>query len=124
MTRTGTLFTSRRCMALASLSIFVVRLLEKHLYALYRNSSVLAGTAVYLYGSANCSYQVTVDGTASPVTIPGENLLYAQEGLPLGTHRVDLVMMGPTDPSGQQQLAFDRAVVTDATQAEYVLAIL
>ena len=78
---------------------------------------------MYLYGSANCSYEVTVNGTAPPVTIPGTNLLYAQEGLPLGTHRVALVMVGPTDASGQQQLAFDRAIVTDATQAECVLPI-
>ncbi|KAJ7687397.1 hypothetical protein B0H17DRAFT_1180853 [Mycena rosella] len=67
------------------------------------------GTAVYLYGTANSSYDASVDNATSTHAPPTSDLLFSTTDLEEGTHSVTLTAR-PT--SSSQQLAFDRAVVS------------
>ena len=79
---------------------------------------------MYLYGTANCSYTVALDGIVYRNNVVQNNVLWAMDSIPLGTHRIQLSLEGPIDPSSGSQLAFDRAVVRDETNAEYVHSII
>ena len=67
---------------------------------------------MYLYGSANCSYTVTLDGTQNQPTAPdnSSSLLFFQEGLSRSTH---FVMITAAPANNSEQLAFDNAIITD-----------
>ncbi|KAI0772211.1 hypothetical protein BC629DRAFT_745896 [Irpex lacteus] len=72
------------------------------------------GTAIYLYGTQNCSYSVTVD--SQPASIPFQSslpdgMLFWQDNLSASTHTVSLTANPQTD--SDQQLAFDKAVFTN-----------
>ncbi|KAJ7109806.1 hypothetical protein C8R44DRAFT_883851 [Mycena epipterygia] len=67
------------------------------------------GTAVYLYGTTNSSYQIMLDNISSFHVPPTSDLLLSLTGLAEGTHSVTLTAR-PT--SSSQQLAFDRAVIS------------
>ncbi|KAJ7269313.1 hypothetical protein B0H12DRAFT_1095189 [Mycena haematopus] len=67
------------------------------------------GTAVYLYGTTNSSYDTTLDNKAYTHDTPSSNLLLSISDLEEGSHSVTLTAR-PTGPS--QQLAFDRAVIS------------
>ncbi|TCD65474.1 hypothetical protein EIP91_002592 [Steccherinum ochraceum] len=71
------------------------------------------GTAIYLYGGGNCSYQVSLDNEVENLSPPSADLLYSKEDLSLGTHYVNLTAL----PSQDQQLVFDRAITTDSLPA-------
>ncbi|KAF7303014.1 hypothetical protein MKEN_01264400 [Mycena kentingensis (nom. inval.)] len=67
------------------------------------------GSGVDLYGSANCSYDVSVDGHSSSHDSSNGDVLASLSGLAVGTHSVVLTAR----PTGAEQLfAFDRAVVS------------
>ncbi|KAF8171006.1 hypothetical protein K438DRAFT_1853137 [Mycena galopus ATCC 62051] len=70
------------------------------------------GSAVYLYGTANSSYGITLDGAVSTHTPPeasASDLLFSNTGLTVGNHSV---MLSATPANSAQQLAFDRAVIS------------
>ncbi|KAI0347725.1 hypothetical protein BDW22DRAFT_1424000 [Trametopsis cervina] len=73
------------------------------------------GTAVYLYGTSNCtSYSVTLDG--EPVDMPAGSsseggVLFWKDGLTPNTHAV--MLTANPDAGSAQQLAFDKAVFTN-----------
>ncbi|KAJ3486282.1 hypothetical protein NLI96_g4351 [Meripilus lineatus] len=71
------------------------------------------GTAIYLYGNATCTYEVTVDSQTYPQQIPTSDtvLLYSQTGLNPGKHSFNLT--AHPDGNGAQSLFFDYAVFTD-----------
>lgn len=70
-----------------------------------------AGTAVYLFGSANCTYDVSIDSGSGGAGLTSDtNLLFAKSGLPPGTHFVNVTVHATEDG----QFAFDSAIVTDA----------
>lgn len=74
------------------------------------------GSAIYVFGSANCSYDVTVDSTTVGSGLTSKtNLLFSTTGLSLGTHFLNLT----AHASNQQQLALDSAVVSDALPNGY-----
>ncbi|KAI0086897.1 hypothetical protein BDY19DRAFT_995341 [Irpex rosettiformis] len=70
------------------------------------------GTAIYLYGTQNCSYSVTLD--SQPTSIPfasslPEGMLFYKEDMASTTHTISLT----ANPNEGQQLAFDKAVITN-----------
>ncbi|KAJ6520245.1 hypothetical protein C8R45DRAFT_954435 [Mycena sanguinolenta] len=67
------------------------------------------GTAVYLYGTTNGSYDTTLDNAAYTHSSPSSDLLVSISDLEEGHHSVTLTAR-PTN--GSQQLAFDRAVIS------------
>ncbi|KAI0685342.1 hypothetical protein BC835DRAFT_1310039 [Cytidiella melzeri] len=72
------------------------------------------GTAIYLYGTQNCTYNVTLD--SQPVTIPFESslpdgVLFWQDGLSPTTHSLSLTAIPAENTT--QQLSFDKAVFTN-----------
>ncbi|KAJ6601426.1 hypothetical protein DFH09DRAFT_1127808 [Mycena vulgaris] len=67
------------------------------------------GTAIYFYGTANSSYDISLDNTAYSPGPATSDLLVSIADLKEGTHTVTLTAR-PT--SSSQQLAFDRAVVS------------
>ncbi|KAJ3473874.1 hypothetical protein NLI96_g12779 [Meripilus lineatus] len=70
-----------------------------------------SGTAVYLFGTANSSYEVSLDTRTTSFPPPLDNLLFSAVGLLPGTHYVNLT----ANPQTGQQLAFDRAIISDQT---------
>lgn len=70
---------------------------------------VTKGSAIYLYGGGNSSYQVSLDNSVQNLSPPSGDLLYSSENLPIGTHYVNLTAL----PTTGQQLVFDKAVITD-----------
>ncbi|KAI0347726.1 hypothetical protein BDW22DRAFT_1349787 [Trametopsis cervina] len=73
------------------------------------------GTAVYLYGTSNCtSYSVTLDGEpvdAPPTSSSEDGVLFWKDGLAPDTHAVTLT--ANPDAGSAQQLAFDKAIFTN-----------
>ncbi|KIP08080.1 hypothetical protein PHLGIDRAFT_35126 [Phlebiopsis gigantea 11061_1 CR5-6] len=68
------------------------------------------GTAIYLYGTSNCTYDIELD--SRPVEVPLSlpyGILYASEGLDSATHSVVLTAHPNQTLHGQEQLAFDQA---------------
>ncbi|KAJ7621354.1 hypothetical protein FB45DRAFT_1006664 [Roridomyces roridus] len=69
------------------------------------------GNAVYLYGSSNASYDITLDGTVHSFS-PTSGLLYSNTALTEDDHSVTLT----AKPSNSSQvLQFGSAIVTDST---------
>ncbi|EKM61393.1 uncharacterized protein PHACADRAFT_190558 [Phanerochaete carnosa HHB-10118-sp] len=70
------------------------------------------GTAIYLYGKANCTYTITLDNQfiAVPLSLP-DGLLFYQESLAPTTHSVQLTAQ--PDVNSTQQLDFDQAIFTN-----------
>ncbi|KAF7302161.1 hypothetical protein MIND_00783000 [Mycena indigotica] len=66
------------------------------------------GTAVYLYGTSNSSYDAVIDDKRSTNAPTGSNLLFSATGLTQGAHSVTLTAR----PTSSQQFAFDRAVIS------------
>ncbi|KAF7337600.1 hypothetical protein MSAN_02233300 [Mycena sanguinolenta] len=67
------------------------------------------GTAVYLYGTTNSSYDTTLDNATTTHNPSSSDLLLSILDLEEGHHSVTLTAR-PTN--GSQQLAFDRAVIS------------
>ncbi|KAI0375495.1 hypothetical protein BV20DRAFT_933598 [Pilatotrama ljubarskyi] len=65
------------------------------------------GTSVALYGTANCSYEVSVDG-ASTSFAAKDGQLYAQDNLHEQMHRVSLI----AHASNSSMFSFDRADIS------------
>lgn len=65
------------------------------------------GSAVYLYGGGNSSFQVSVDEDTENLSPPSGSLLYSKEGLSSGTHNLTLTAL----PTIGQQLFLDNAVI-------------
>lgn len=77
-----------------------------------------AGTAIYIFVSANCSYSVELDDSPVnvPSNLPGSGLLYYQTGLSFAIHTIQ-VTANPDSSSGQQ-LALGEAVFTNTIDQE------
>lgn len=74
------------------------------------------GTAVYLLGSANCTYDVSIDsGSGSSGLSSTSNVLFAKTGLSQGTHLVSVT----AHASQTDQFAFDSAIITDVIPDGY-----
>lgn len=75
------------------------------------------GTAIYLYGTANCSYDITLDSQSAPApsSLPF-NVLFYQEGLEATTHSVQLTAH-PEAGTGQM-VGFDRAMFTNTVNQD------
>lgn len=83
-----------------------------HILVLFSHPDVecFIGTAVYLYGSANCTYDVIIDDV--PVASGASSdtdLLFSKNDLSLGRHFLSLT--AHATPIGQ--FAFDKAIVSD-----------
>jgi hypothetical protein len=75
------------------------------------------GTAIYLYGMANCTFTVTLDSQSVPVPISlPRGLLFYQEGLTPTTHSVQLTAQ--LQANIMQMLAFDQAIFTNTIDQE------
>ncbi|KAJ7729553.1 hypothetical protein B0H14DRAFT_3617270 [Mycena olivaceomarginata] len=76
------------------------------------------GNSIYLYGTSNSSYTITLDSTTSTHAPPAKSesdLLFSATGLDVGTHSVTLSAKPAASTSTSvpaQQLAFDRAVIS------------
>lgn len=65
------------------------------------------GTGIELHGTANCTFDITVDGIfSSSLSSPGD-VLYSNQALSEGTHSLTLT----AHPASGQQLAFENAVI-------------
>ncbi|KAF7345306.1 hypothetical protein MSAN_01907300 [Mycena sanguinolenta] len=67
------------------------------------------GSNIYLYGTTNGSYQITLDGAVSAYAPTASDLLFSSGSIAVGTHLVTL-SAAPSD--SEQQLAFDRAIIS------------
>ncbi|KAJ7109800.1 hypothetical protein C8R44DRAFT_800587 [Mycena epipterygia] len=67
------------------------------------------GTAAYLYGTTNSSYEIVLDNIASSHAPPTSDLLFSTTNLTEGTHSVTLTAR---PSSSSRQLAFDRVVIS------------
>jgi hypothetical protein len=65
------------------------------------------GTGIELHGTANCTFDVTVDGIFSSSLSTPSNVLYSNQALSEGTHSLTLT----AHPTSEQQLAFENAVI-------------
>lgn len=78
---------------------------------------MVAGTAIYLFGSANCTYDVTIDGSSVGTGLKSTtDTLFSTSDLSLGTHSLNLTVHA----SAQNQFALDNAIVTDNLPSGYV----
>ncbi|KAI0334447.1 hypothetical protein GY45DRAFT_1242562 [Cubamyces sp. BRFM 1775] len=66
------------------------------------------GTGVSLYGTANCSYEVSIDGASSSFMATSESQLFTQDELPAQMHSVSLT----AHASNTSMFAFDRADIS------------
>ncbi|CAL1694321.1 unnamed protein product [Somion occarium] len=85
---------------------------SKH-YTAYNGASMaldFVGTAVYVYGSSNNTYQVSLDSDPTTHVPPSSDLLFFQENLPRVKHSLNLTVLA----SEGRQLHFDGAMITDA----------
>lgn len=69
------------------------------------------GTAVYLFGSASCPYDVMVDNNIYSQTAGSGDVLFMEDGLSPGKHFLNLTARPTPDVSGQ--VWFDQAIFTD-----------
>lgn len=74
----------------------------------------ILGTAIYLYGNANCSYSVTIDTATYSNNSVQDDLLFASQNLNPGMHFVNLTAW-PLEDS-DQVFGFDYAVMTNQVQ--------
>ncbi|OAX42100.1 hypothetical protein K503DRAFT_767082 [Rhizopogon vinicolor AM-OR11-026] len=65
------------------------------------------GTGIELHGTANCTFDITVDGVFSSTLTSASDVLYSQQTLSGGTHALTLT----AHPTSGQQLAFESAVI-------------
>lgn len=78
-----------------------------------------AGTAVYVWGTANCTFDVTLDsGSAGSNLSSASQVLYSRTGLALGTHFLSLT----AHPHNGTQFWLDYMQVTDVLPDGYVSA--
>ena len=61
-----------------------------------------------MIGTANCSYQVTVDGSLKPNGSPPFDTLFNEEDLEVGIHNITLSV---TEVSSGGMVQFDKAVL-------------
>ncbi|KAH9897910.1 hypothetical protein C8Q73DRAFT_744045 [Cubamyces lactineus] len=66
------------------------------------------GTGVTLYGTANCSYDVSIDGASSSFMAKSGSQLFTQDELPAQMHSVSLT----AHASNTSMFAFDRADIS------------
>ncbi|KAJ8494523.1 hypothetical protein ONZ51_g2287 [Trametes cubensis] len=66
------------------------------------------GTSVSIYGTANCSYEVSVDGASSSFMATSGSQLFTQDELPAQMHSVSLT----AHASNTSMFAFDRADIS------------
>ena len=101
----GIPYTSQLFLMQALTSYFTVGSLVQTSY--YLAEQWYSGTEVSLYGVANCTYDVTVDGASSSFQ-PGSGQLFHTAGLDNKTHNVTLV----AHASNGSAFSFDRADIT------------
>ncbi|KAG1813176.1 uncharacterized protein BJ212DRAFT_414733 [Suillus subaureus] len=65
------------------------------------------GTGIELHGTANCTFDITVDGIFSSSLNSPSDVLYSNQALSEGTHSLTLT----AHPTSGQQLAFENAVI-------------
>ncbi|KAG1754748.1 uncharacterized protein EDB91DRAFT_1241993 [Suillus paluster] len=65
------------------------------------------GTGIELYGTANCTFDVTVDNIFSSALTTTSDVLYSKQTLSEGVHALTLT----AHPTSGQQLAFENAVI-------------
>ncbi|KAG2155694.1 hypothetical protein DEU56DRAFT_319654 [Suillus clintonianus] len=65
------------------------------------------GTGIDLHGTANCTFDVTVDGIFSSSLSTTSDLLYSKQALSEGTHSLTLT----AHPTSGEHLAFENAVI-------------
>lgn len=65
------------------------------------------GTGIELHGTANCTFDVAVDGIFSSSLSSTSDVLYSKQTLSEGTHSLTLT----AHPTSGQQLAFENAVI-------------
>ncbi|KAH7915724.1 hypothetical protein BJ138DRAFT_917311 [Hygrophoropsis aurantiaca] len=66
------------------------------------------GTGIELIGSANCTYDITLDNMIPGNVNPAGDLLYTNSGLSEGNHTITLIAQ---PDQSTQQLAFERAII-------------
>lgn len=73
---------------------------------------------MYLYGEANCTYDIFLDGTQQSLQQPSGNLLASFPNLTLAQHDINV------KPYGGGSLStgfwFDKAVITSNWESRYV----
>lgn len=75
------------------------------------------GSTIYVYGSTNSSYTVSMDGGTAAQVNPSGEVLFSQGGLEPHMHYLNLTVFSL--PNSSQQLAFDSVVVTAQTDGGY-----
>lgn len=65
------------------------------------------GTGIELHGTANCTFDVSLDGIFSSSLSSPSDVLYSEQTLSEGTHSLTLT----AHPTSGQQLAFENAVI-------------
>ena len=85
----------------------------------FDTTKILLGSAVYVYGSANCSYMVTLDSTpiAGTLNQSSVGLLFAQEGLQSTTHTVNLTLLSTN--TADSMLGLDQITFTNTINQKY-----
>ncbi|PCH34098.1 hypothetical protein WOLCODRAFT_94833 [Wolfiporia cocos MD-104 SS10] len=82
------------------------------------------GTSLYLYGSSNCTFDITIDDnshTNLTTETEGDGLLRSLENLSLGTHYVNIT--AHPQANGTQQFGFDYANITIPYDGDPLVAV-
>lgn len=80
------------------------------MYHTFANTELVTadkGTGIQLHGTANCTFDVTMDGIFSSPLTSTSDVLYSMQTLSEGTHSLTLT----AHPTSGQQLAFENAVI-------------
>ena len=70
------------------------------------------GKGIYLFGTSNSTYNVTLDGITTSFDSSLDGVIFAQDGLSRRTRRI-IVTILPDNPD--QVFSFDYALLTDVT---------
>ena len=76
------------------------------------------GTAITLYGTSNCTYDVTIDGSLHSSLTPHQTILFSEGHLSPTTHILNLTAHPLS--TEEQSLAFTQAVITSTVNGSLV----
>lgn len=112
-------FTTRLC--LVRMWSYISKVIVVCIRPAFETTEILLGSAVYVYGSANCSYMVTLDSTpvAGTLNQSSVGLLFAQEGLQSTTHTVNLTLLSTN--TADSMLGLDQITFTNTINQKYDL---
>jgi hypothetical protein len=97
----------------------MVRILPFKLFS-YSRICVKLGSALYLYGASNASYEVVIDSQSPiPFNQSSGDLLYSATDLMSEGHFV--LLTAQSTNNGTNQLSFDRAVISVSLVNVYVV---